>query len=202
MIRVAVIDDHPIVVDGLRAAIERTGVAEVVASAGTAAAARDILERDDVDVALIDLRLPDGHGIDLVSIAAARGRPAVIVISSFVSTQYLAAAFQRGAHGFLLKTTTAAQIVIAIQTVAAGGIAFSQEQLREATSAVVALSRRERDIVRLIVRGCSNDEIARHMGLSRKTVEGHLTRIFSRVGAMTRTELALRAEREGWLDFE
>ncbi len=201
-IRIAVIDDHPVVVGGLVSALGSIPDFLVVATAGTFAEGLALLARDDVDVALVDVRLPDGNGIDLATAAEARGRPAVIMLSTFVTTQYLAAAARRGAQGFLGKTAPFAEIEAAIRAVAGGRVAFTREQLSAAATGGVILSARERALVELVAQGRSNDEIATRLGVQRKTVEAYLSRLFERFGVMSRTELAMRAEREGWLEIE
>jgi Response regulator containing a CheY-like receiver domain and an HTH DNA-binding domain len=201
MIRVALVDDHPVVLQGLEAALATVGDVEIVASGGTFAQATAIVARDDVDVLLLDIRLPDGNGLELLGPASRRGRPAVLILSSFRSRQYVAAALRFGAHGFLLKTTPLAELIAAIRSVAAGGTAFTTEQIREGQAGFVKLTERESEIVRLVLDSKSNDEIALALKTSRKTVEYHLSRLYERFGIMTRVELALRADHEGWLDM-
>jgi DNA-binding NarL/FixJ family response regulator len=169
-------------------------------SGQTAAEARALLQRDDIDVVLLDVRLEDGNGLQVLAERGARKRPAVLVISSFKTTQYVAAASRFGAAGFLLKTAPLAALVDAIRAVANGGSVFTQEQLQKG---FVSLRPRERQIVQLAKDGLSNKEIAVRIGTSPKTVESHLSEIYDRFGiAGGRVELALRAEQEGWLDIE
>ena len=201
MIRVALVDDHPVVLQGLEAALSTAGDIEIVGTASTFADARMIVARDDVDVLLLDVRLPDGNGLELLGEASGRGRPAVLILSSFRSRQYVAAALKFGANGFLLKTTPLPELIAAIRRVAGGATAFTNEQLRDGQAGFVHLTDREREIVRLVLEGRSNDEIAVALRTSRKTVEYHLSRLYGRFGIMTRVELALRADHEGWLDI-
>lgn len=198
MIRVGIVDDHPVVLDGLASALEREPEVEVAWSAGTVADARAALGRNACDVVLVDVRLPDGSGLDLVAKPGV-GKPAFVVLSSFDRLQYARAAFQRGAAGYLLKTAPIDEVVAALRLAATGGATFRAGQLASVTEPA-SLTARELDIVRLIAGGLSNDEIAQRLSLSRKTVEGYLTRLFERWEVGSRTELALRAEREGWLD--
>lgn len=200
-IAVALIDDHPAVISGLERILDRESDVIVVGTAGSLAEARPLLGRDDVDVALVDIRLGDGVGTELIEEAAAHGRPATIVLSSFDHPQYVSASVRLGAQGFLLKTAPLQEVVEAIRRVAGGGTAFTAEQLREAQRPSIALSDRERSIIRLLIKSRSNDEIARELGLSRKTIEAHLTRMFERFGALSRTELAVRGHQEGWVDL-
>jgi DNA-binding NarL/FixJ family response regulator len=199
-IRVALVDDHPIVIGGLEAALGSIDDVEVVDRGGTVADGRRILARDDVDVLLLDVRLPDGTGIELLAEATRENGPAVVILSSFETSQYVAAAVRFGAMGFLLKTAPLDVLLAAIRRVAAGEPAFTVEQLRQGRAGVVALTQREREVLRLLLEGRSNDEIGRTIQAARKTVEKHLLHMFGRFGVSSRTELAIRAEREGWLD--
>lgn len=201
VIRVGLIDDHPVVLRGLETALSTVSDLEVVARGGTFAAAREAILGGDVDVLLLDIRLPDGNGLELLPEAARRGRPAVLILSSFRSRQYVAAALRFGANGFLVKTAPLDELIQAIRTVAAGGAAFTNDQIRDGQSGYVQLTDREREIVRLVLDGKSNEEIATIVHTSRKTVEYHLTRLYDRFGIVTRVELALRADHEGWLDI-
>lgn len=199
-IRVALVDDHPVVLNGLAAALGTVEDIRVVARGQTLAEGKLITQRDDVDVMLLDVRLPDGSGLELVEGVSAGGRPGVILLSSFMTSQHVAAALRLGAQGFLLKTVPLEELITAIRRVAAGGSAFTADQLREGRQGV-ALSPRERDVLRLVLAGRSNDEIGGDLHVSRKTVEAHMSRLYERFGVASRVELALRAEREGWLDL-
>ena len=199
-VRLGIIDDHPLVTGGLKAALGTIDGIDVVAHGGTMAEARELLCRDDLDVVLLDVRLQDGNSIQALAERGDRDRPAVLVISSFETRQYVAAAARFGAAGFLLKTVPLGDLVSAIRTVADGGSVFTREQLKKG---FVKLSARERQIVRLAMDGLGNKEIAATIGASRKTVEGHLTAIFERFGIQGgRIELSFRAAEEGWLDID
>jgi DNA-binding NarL/FixJ family response regulator len=199
-IRVLLVDDHPAVIGGLEQIIDSTPDLRVVATAGTVAEASHHLRRDDIDVAIIDMRLPDGLGTTLVREASVRGRPATLVLSSFDQRQYVSSALRNGAQGFLLKTATLEEVATAIRTVDSGGLAFTVEQLRDSRAPLPRLNERERRVVGLVQGGKSNDEIATEIGVSRKTVEKVISRLFDRLGVMSRAELAIRADREGWLE--
>ncbi len=202
-IGVLLVDDHPVVLDGIDAALSREPDLRVVARARSVAEARAALEAARPDVVLVDVRLPDGSGLDLIAEFARRdARPAWIVLSSFETPQYLSAALADGAAGYLLKTAPTAEVVDAVRKAASGGVAFTAAQLAAARrSGTFRLTAVDREIVRGILAGRTNDDIGRELGLSTKTVESHLSRLYARVGVASRTELALRAEREGWLDL-
>ncbi|MBI3750378.1 MAG: response regulator transcription factor, partial [Chloroflexi bacterium] len=199
IVRLAIVDDHPVVLSGLETALGTVQDIAIVAQGQTVADARAIAAREDVDVLLLDVRLPDGNGLDLLSELGGRG-PSVLVLSTFKTRQYVAAAIRFGAQGFMLKTAPLEDLIAAIRQIADGGSAFSPEELREGRGGFVALSTRERQIIALVIAGRSNDEIAAELNTSRKTVEVHLSRMYERFDVMTRLELAIRADHEGWLD--
>ncbi len=201
-VRILLVDDHPVVLDGVAGALAREPDLEVVGRAMSMAEARASLASPAVDVVLVDIRLPDGSGLELISESVdAEGAPAWIVLSSFETPQYVAAALSLGASGYLLKTAPATEIMAAIRTVAGGGSAFTPAQLRAVREAgSLRLSAMDLGIIAGLVAGRSNDEIAGDLGIASKTVETHLTRLFAAFDVASRTELAVRAEREGWLD--
>jgi DNA-binding NarL/FixJ family response regulator len=121
--------------------------------------------------------------------------PAVVVLTSYDYPQYADAALRLGASGFVVKTAPTAELLDAIRRAAAGGLAYG---VRPGTG--VLLSAREREVLRLVVDGASNDEIGARLGISSRTVESHLRRLFERLSVASRTELAGRALREGWLE--
>ena len=202
-VRVLVVEDHPIVVSGLTSALGSVAWIEVAGHAATLADARRRVASVVCDVVLLDLRLPDGSGIELLESAAALDDgPAFLVLSSFTTPEYVAAALALGAAGFLLKTASTDEILDAIRVVAGGRMAFTAEQFRAARGAPWApLTPREHDLLAGIAEGRSNDELAADLGLASKTVEKHLARLFARFGVVTRTELALAVERGALLDL-
>ncbi len=214
-IRVGLVDDHPAVVWGLEAALARTPDIAVTARAATAAGAADLVSRADLDVVLLDLRLPDGNGLDVLAHvggagsdaagahsattqATGAGRPAVIVLATFVSRQHVAAARRLGARGYIVKTASTDLIAGAVRAVARGDTWFASEVAAGATP--VELTQPERALIELVLSARSNDEIAGVLGVGTKSVEARLTRLYRRLGIGSRVELALVAEREGWLN--
>jgi DNA-binding NarL/FixJ family response regulator len=194
-IRVGIIDDHPVVRDGMTALLREYPDLEVVATADSVESGRQLLEKEGLaQVVLLDLRLGQKSGLELLADrgSSANG-PAVVVLTAFDNAEYVAAACRLGAAGFVLKTAPIAQLVEAIR-LAAAGVKLSWS-LSEPT-----LTAREQQIVRCIVDGQTNDEIGAKLSISSKTVEGHLSRLFARQGVVSRAELASRAVLEGWLD--
>lgn len=193
MIRVAVVDDHPLVREGTAALVDRQEDMEIAGVAGSLDELRPILEAGSTDVLLLDLRLGQESGFELLRSDVAM--PAVVVVTSYDYPQYADAALRLGAAGFVVKTAPTAELLDAIRRAASGGLAFG---VRPGSG--VALSAREREVLQLVVNGASNDEIGSRLGISSRTVESHLRRLFERFGVASRTELAARALREGWLE--
>ncbi len=198
--RIALVDDHVMVVKGLEAALSTVADLEIVARGATVDDARAILDRNDVDVVLLDVRLEDGNGLQVLAERQAPATARVLVISSFRISQYAAAAAKFGAAGFLLKTVPLPALIEAIDIIAAGGTVFSAEQLE---SRFVILTPREREVLALAMEGYSNKEIGARLGLHRKTVEAHLSEVFQKYEIRGgRVELSIRAAEEGWLEIQ
>lgn len=199
-ISVGLVDDHPLVVGGVGAALGFVPDIEVIAHGGTVAEARAMLVRDDLDVVLLDVRLEDGNGLQALAERGQRSRPAVLVLSSFTASQYVAAATRFGAAGFLFKAAPLPALIEAIRAVAAGDSVFTSKQLAER---FIALTPREREVLQLAMEGLSNKEIGARVGTSRKTVESHLTEIYRKYDILGgRVELSIRAAEQGWLEIQ
>ena len=186
-IRVAIVDDHPVVLHGTAALLGAQPGIEIAGTAGSLAEARTLL-----DTTGLTLLAPDAPA------DPDRPRPAIIVLTAYDYPQYAEAALRLGAAGFVLKTAPMAELLDAIRRAAAGGMAFG---VRPRPQDRARLSRRELEVVTLVVEGRSNDEVGAALGIGAKTVETHLARLFERFGIASRTELATRALREGWLDL-
>lgn len=202
MIRVALVDDHPVVLDGLRRAIDTDPELSLVGVAMTLSEARHLIESQLIDVVIVDIRLGDESGLALIRDTQAKPlAPAFLVLSSFDMPQYVDASLRFGAAGFLLKTSPPDSVFSAVKTIATGGLVFEPHLLAKGLAPrPKPLTAREREIVDGVLRGRSNDEIGHELQISRKTVEGHLSKLFGRFGVATRIELAIKAERERWLD--
>jgi DNA-binding NarL/FixJ family response regulator len=151
-------------------------------------------------VLLCDVQLHAGlDGLDAIDLATQAGSKA-IVLTSFARASLMRAAFERGAAGYLDKAMEPKDILAAVRTVANGGTAFSSAALDAARSAPRMPSGRELEIVGQVQRGASSDEIGRQLGISTRTVESHLRRLFDRYGVVSRTELAVFAMNQGWVD--
>jgi DNA-binding NarL/FixJ family response regulator len=200
VIEVLLVEDHPIFVDGLRAAIDGHRDMRVTGVARNLREAREHLARSMPTIAVVDVRLPDGSGFDLID----RSLPTRwLLLSSFGTAQYVEATLHQGAHGYFLKTTPPDGILDAIATIVTGGTAFDPTLMarRSVAGTWSPFSERERGVLRHLLDGATNDEIGARLGIGRKTVESHLERLRERMGCVSRTELASRCVEEGWLDL-
>jgi DNA-binding NarL/FixJ family response regulator len=201
VIRLVIVDDHPAISDAIRAAVVGRPDIDLVGAATTVVDGRDLVEREHPDIVVCDLWL-DGEpaGLDLLAaLTATAGAPPVLVLSGFDQPSFLRAAFEGGAAGYVSKSRPVEEIVEAVEAVARGETRFPAVTLRALRDAPRRPSPRELGAIRLLARGASNDEIAVGLGISIKTVESHLRRLFGRYGVLSRTELAMLAVREGWL---
>jgi DNA-binding NarL/FixJ family response regulator len=203
-IRVGIVDDHPTVLAALTGAIEAT---DDLALVGTARTTDDALRlAADIDVLVCDVQL-DGHaeGLRILEVlhdpgTAARSfrPPAVIMLSGFQQPSLVRAAIERGAAGFLDKSADLDAILAAVRTVAAGGTVYTAAALHLSRTARRRPSDRELEVIDLVIGGSTNAEVATALGLSERTVESHLRRLFDRYGLLSRVELAVLALDEGW----
>ncbi len=196
-LRVMLIDDHPALREGTAQIMAHEPDLEVVGTMGTLDEARAALAGGGIDVLVLDIRLRGERGLDLL--AEVQGRPdapAIVIWTAYDLPQYATYAFRRGASGFVLKTAPTLELIDAVRQAAAGGVRFaSRPDLK-----VRELTPREHALLSHLVAGLSNDEIATAMGVTTRTVEAHLTRLYERFDARSRTELATRIVGEGWLD--
>jgi DNA-binding NarL/FixJ family response regulator len=200
MIRVAIVDDHPALREGTATLLEREPDIEIVALVGTLAEAHALVDGPQPpDILIQDIRLGEESGLRMLAgeAAPAPAGPRVILWTAYDYPQYAAYARRAGAAGFVVKTSPVGELVAAIRTVAAGGTHFGTH----ADQGVTAISPRELEVLRLVADGMSNDRIGVELGITTRTVEAHLTRLYERSATQSRTELATRALREGWLDL-
>ncbi len=200
MIRLAVVDDHPAISSAIAAAIDGRPEIELVGRATNARDAVELITRTAPDVVLCDIWL-DGEaaGLDLLRSRADGNGTRWLVLSAFEQPAFLRAAIDAGAAGYLSKATDVEAILDAVSAVGAGESRFDEALMRAAQDAPRPPSDREIEAIRLVADGSTNDEIAATLGISVKTVESHLRRLFARYGTLSRTELAMLAVREGWL---
>ncbi|MGI8912656.1 MAG: response regulator [Chloroflexota bacterium] len=204
MIRLLVVDDHPVVREGLVALLQDEPDFEVVDAAGSAEVALRLVEQLHPDVVLLDLELPGIDGVTAIPhVTALAPETRVVVFSAYDSSERVLGAIKAGAKGYLLKGATGDELVQAIRTVYAGGTAL-QPRIAEILITAVrgphqsgpALSRREQEVLQLLAQGLANKQIARALTISERTVKFHVTSIFNKLGADNRAQaVALAAQR-------
>jgi DNA-binding NarL/FixJ family response regulator len=188
------VDDHPLVRDGLRARLEAVPHFQVVAEAGSGPEALALLGTVRVDLVLMDLTMRDGGGIEATG-QLSRNYPgvAVLILSMHDKLEYVTQAMQAGARGYVLKDAPGKDIVLAIETVMAGGIYYSAALARQLARAPAQqdeqLTTREQQVLRHIAQGASNKQIARELDLSVRTVETHRLNIKRKLGIEGQAEL-------------
>ncbi|GAB3735179.1 response regulator transcription factor [Amycolatopsis oliviviridis] len=212
MIRVVVVDDEELVRSGFRLILEAAGDIEVVATVTGAEAVKEI-SLHGPDVVLLDIRMPDVDGLTILrQLCGLRKTPAIAMLTTFDSDEYIATALRSGAAGFLLKDTAPALLAHFVRTLAAGGVVLSPKVTRTvvggylesgagspAATQVGRLSERERAVLVLITDGLSNADIAARIHLSVGTVKDHVSAILTKLQVPTRVQAALVAQQAGLL---
>jgi DNA-binding NarL/FixJ family response regulator len=202
MIRILIVDDHPIVREGVTAVLERERDIDVVGTADTIDEGLRLAGRLRPDVVLLDLKLPGDQTIDGVT-RFARERAAILVFTAYDADEDVFRAIRGGARGYLLKGSPAAEIAQAIRQVHAGESYLSPRVAAKLVKGVSqprghsgVLSARERGVLRLVAAGLSNRQIAEALSISERTVKFHVTALFNKLGADNRAQaVALAAER-------
>jgi DNA-binding NarL/FixJ family response regulator len=199
--RVLLVDDHPLVRHGLRLRLEGVPGLQVVSEASCAEEALQLAQEYDPDIAVVDLGLPDTSGLELTRLLLRRApNLAVLIMTMYGGDDYVVRAVDAGARGYILKDAPIAQVVSAIEALAAGGSFFSPDVMRlmKSGSPAVVLSERQRQILDYLVEGYSNKEIARLLNVSVRTVESHRLVIKRKLGADRPVDLLRRAVRLGF----
>jgi two-component system, NarL family, response regulator DevR len=203
---VFLLDDHEIVRAGLTRLFERAGDIEVVGEAGTAAEALSRIPPTRPDVALLDVRLPDGDGVEVCrEIRSRHPEISCLMLTSFADDEALFDAIMAGASGYILKQIKSDDIVEAVRLVAKGQslldpsvTATVLERLRkgpEEDERLARLTTQERNILELIAEGLTNRQIAEHVHLAEKTVKNYVSNLLSKLGMERRTQAAVYAAR-------
>ncbi|MET3430756.1 DNA-binding NarL/FixJ family response regulator [Herbaspirillum seropedicae] len=191
--RIMLIDDHPLVRDGLRARLETVPGLEVVAEAGHADEALAAAAAQEIDLTLMDINMRGINGIELTALFHARHPEiAVLILSMHDKAEYVMQSIQAGARGYVLKDAPSQDIVHAIETVRSGGIYYSAALARQLTQPLPPrelLTQREREVLMHIANGESNKQIARELDLSVRTVETHRLNIKRKLNIDGQAEL-------------
>ena len=194
MIRVLVVDDHPLFRDGLTGLLATVADVEVVGIAGDGDTAVRLAQERQPDVVLMDLNLPGTPGLEATRrIVATTPECRVLVLTMLADDATVAAAVRIGARGYLLKESDQDVVVAAIRTVASGGQVIGSGLSTGQSGAPGAdLTARESEVLALLSRGLSNVEIARELDLSLKTVQNHVSHVLAKLRVRDRTQAALR----------
>lgn len=210
-LRVVLVDDHPVVLAGVKALLQSGPEFEVVGEAGTGAAALETVCRLKPDVAVIDISMPDMNGFELAE-ELGRRCPDVRLLALTVheDTAYIHRLLGAGVRGYLLKRTAADDLPHAIRAVASGGVYLDPSAAVALASPAEPqpppagpegdLSARERDVLRLTGQGFTNKEIAARLDISVKSVETYKARAAAKLNLRTRAEIVRYVASQGWIE--
>jgi two-component system response regulator DevR len=214
-IRVLIVEDHPVVAEGLSGLLEDSPDLTVAACVGSVASTASVIGQVAADVAVIDFHLPDGTGAEAADVIRALSpSTAIVFLSADGSDEVLLAAIEAGASGYLLKSATGKEIIDAIRSAAVGETLIPAETItgalaRERGSArehtrhaalLDSLTPREHEILTLMIQGADNRTAAQRLGISYATVRTHVRSILVKLGARSQLEAVARATQWGFRD--
>lgn len=204
MIRVLLVDDHPVVRAGLSAVLNTGDDIDVVAQAGTGREALDVLASTQVDVVVSDIQMPQMGGVELTAELGKIGGPPVLILTTFDTENLIVAAMNAGAQGYLLKDAPPEELARAVRAVNEGRPVMSDQVTvaltRRLTQPRTSLSARELEILEAVATGHTNKEIAQELFISRATVKTHLVHIFDKLGVDNRTSAVAKAREQQLID--
>ncbi|MDP1715726.1 MAG: response regulator transcription factor [Anaerolineales bacterium] len=208
-IRVLLADDHHIVRAGIRQLIESAGDLQIIAEAGDGEEAQALIQKYKPDVAVLDIQMPKASGIEVTRwVRTHLPEVGILILTAYDDEPYVMAVLQAGANGYVLKTASADELMQAVRDVNEGRSALDPAVTRKLmsnlfkhpeTSVAEALTERELDVLRLAAKGYTNKSIGVQLGISDRTVQGHLAHIFAKMQATSRTEAVMRAVSLGWI---
>lgn len=207
-IRVVLADDHAVVRAGIRQFLEHAADIEVVAEADDGEMARQLIARHKPDVAVLDIQMPKASGIEVTRwVRASYREVGVLVLTAYDDDPYVMAVLQAGANGYVLKTAAPMEIVQAVRDVHEGKSALDPAIAHrlmariagrsESAPAYEALTERELEVLTLAGKGYTNKAIGVQLGISDRTVQGHLAKIYQKLQASSRTEAVMKAVSSG-----
>ena len=209
-IRVVIAEDHAVVREGTRQIVTSDPRIDVVGEAEDGQRALDLVAELKPDVLVLDLRLPKVTGIEVARrLQAAASETRILVLSAYDDDDYVFAAMDAGASGYLLKTAHGEEVIDAIHAISRGDVVLQgviaaklvkgRASERSQLPHDVGMTERELEILRLAAMGLRNKEIAERLFLSQRTIEGHLSHVFNKLGVSSRTEAIVHAAGRGWL---
>ena len=200
---VLIVDDHPMVREGLAGVLLRSGI-DVAGLAATGRQALDLIQSTKPDIVLLDLRLPDSSGVEVLKqIRAIDPNARVVMLTSSQADAAIYAAMSHGASGYLLKGIDGGSLVQQLRHVVAGGRAMAPEALEKFTDYLTSkkLSEREIEVLRLVAKGNSNREIATQLFVTEDTIKVHVRNMLGKLNASDRTQAVVIALQRGMLDL-
>ena len=211
-IRVLLADDHAVVRAGICQFLDQATDIQVIAEADNGVSAKALIEEHNPDVVVLDIQMPEASGIEVTRWIRANQRTVgVLILTAYDDDPYVMAVLQAGANGYVLKTASPLEIIQAVRDVHAGNSAMdasimqkmiSQISRRSEERPIDTLTDRELEVLTLVAQGFTNKAIGVQLGISDRTVQGHLAHIFSKLHAGSRTEAVMRAMSLGWLSPE
>lgn len=208
-IRVLLADDHHIVRAGVRQLLESAPDLQVIAEAGDGEEAQSLIQKHKPDVAVLDIQMPKASGIEVTRwVRAQLPEVGVLILTAYNDDPYVMAVLQAGANGYVLKTAQADELIQAVRDVNEGKSALDPAVTRKLMSnlfkrpekmSAEPLTDRELDVLRFAAKGFTNKAIGMQLGISDRTVQGHLAHIFDKMQATSRTEAVMRAVALGWI---
>lgn len=208
-IRVLLADDHAVVRAGICQFLEQADDIQVIAEADDGFQAMELIENHIPDVAVLDIQMPMASGIEVTRWVREHHREVgVLILTAYDDDPYVMAVIQAGANGYVLKTASPKEIIKAVRDVHAGISAMDAEILQKLVAQVSSgsdarpvekLTKRELEVLALVAQGFTNKAIGVQLGISDRTVQGHLAHIFSKLQSGSRTEAVMRAVSLGWL---
>lgn len=208
-VRVLLADDHAVVRTGIRQILEHAGDIQVIAEAGDGEAAQALIKQHLPDVAVLDIQMPKASGIEVTRwVRANLPNVGVLILTAYNDDPYVMAVLQAGANGYVLKTATPEDLIRAVHDVYEGksvlDASITQKLMAHMFTSskapvVEELTEREMEVLSLAARGFTNKAIGVQLGISDRTVQGHLAHIFTKLQASSRTEAVMRAVSFGWI---
>lgn len=207
-IRIILADDHTIVRAGIRQLLESAKDIEVIAEAGDGEEAKWLMQNHKPDVSVLDLQMPKASGLDVTRWARAHlPHVGILILTAYNDDPYVMAVLKAGANGYVLKTAKTQELIQAVRDVKEGKAALDPAIMKKLMTSLFhrpeekfeELTERELDVLRLAAKGYTNKSIGLQLGISDRTVQGHLAHIFTKLGATSRTEAVMRAVSLGWI---
>jgi DNA-binding NarL/FixJ family response regulator len=212
-IRVILADDHAVVRKGIKEFLEEMGDIAVIAEASDGEEALRLITEQLPDVAVLDIQMPKLSGVEVTRRLRAKSpQLRILILTAYDDEPYIFALLQAGANGYVLKTASSDELVRAVKTVHAGGSALDPKVAQkvmaqistgkpfgEHDESVERLTERELDVLRFAAKGLTNRAIGQQLGISERTVQGHLANIYAKLNVGTRTEAVIAASQRGWI---